>query len=170
MSKENYKICNLYAENIKKLKIADITPGDNVVILEGKNKQGKTSTLDSIAYALGGTKMLPQKPVREGEENAIIKIDIGDYVITRKWTTPDKSTLKVETKNGMKPQKPQNFIDDLMGNLAFDPLEFLNMDKKKRIEVVKSITGLNFDDLEEKHTENYEARKNFNRDMKKIES
>lgn len=165
-----YKIMNLHVENIKRIKVADISPEGNVVVLEGKNKQGKTSALDSIAYAFGGTKLIPKEPVRAGEKNAIVKADIGDFTVTRKWTSPDRSTLKVESKDGMVASSPQNFLNDIIGNLAFDPLAFVTMDNKKRVEVAKSITGLDFSDLEAEYNTVFEKRRDNNREVQRLKA
>jgi len=39
------KIVELRSENFKKIKAIDITPKDNLVLISGKNAQGKTSVL-----------------------------------------------------------------------------------------------------------------------------
>ena len=49
------RIISLQAENIKRLKAVEITPEGDIVVIAGRNGQGKTSVLDSIWYALGGS-------------------------------------------------------------------------------------------------------------------
>ena len=49
------KINKLEIENVKRVKAVAIEPTQNgLTILGGNNNQGKTSILDSIAWALGG--------------------------------------------------------------------------------------------------------------------
>ena len=61
------KINKLEIENVKRVKAVKIEPTANgLTILGGKNYQGKTSVLDSIAWALGGEKFRPSEPQREG--------------------------------------------------------------------------------------------------------
>ena len=43
--------------------------GRRVVLIGGRNGQGKSSVLDSILAALGGAKALPSEPVRRGAES-----------------------------------------------------------------------------------------------------
>ena len=51
------KINKLEIENVKRVKAVAIEPTANgLTILGGNNNQGKTSILDSIAWALGGNK------------------------------------------------------------------------------------------------------------------
>ncbi|MFA6325418.1 MAG: AAA family ATPase, partial [Candidatus Paceibacterota bacterium] len=63
------KIIQLKSSNIKRLKAIelDIDEKQNIVMITGKNGQGKTSILDSIWYALGGKKAVQDKPIRDGE-------------------------------------------------------------------------------------------------------
>lgn len=46
------KIIKLTSENVKCLKAISIEPDGNLVIIGGKNGAGKTSALDSIAFAV----------------------------------------------------------------------------------------------------------------------
>ena len=57
---ESIKINKLEIENVKRIKAVKIEPTANgLTIVGGKNNQGKTSVLDSIAWALGGEKYRP---------------------------------------------------------------------------------------------------------------
>ncbi len=59
------KINTLELENVKRIKAVKIEPAKNgLTIVGGKNNQGKTSVLDSIAWALGGNKYKPSNPER----------------------------------------------------------------------------------------------------------
>lgn len=124
------KIVSLVAENVKRLTASrDHTHwqhgGDH-----RENGQGKTSVLDSIWWALSGLSNVQGKPIREGATEARIKLDLGEIVVTRKFT--DKgSTLKVESADGTPFKTPQAMLDDLMGALLFDPLALARMDAKK---------------------------------------
>lgn len=75
------KIIKLAAENIQRLKAVEITPPGHVVKITGKNEQGKTSVLDSIMYALAGTKSLPEQPIRQGESKASIRVELDDGLL-----------------------------------------------------------------------------------------
>ena len=61
------KINKLEIENVKRIKAVKIEPTQNgLTIIGGKNNQGKTSVLDSIAWALGGDRFKPSQAAREG--------------------------------------------------------------------------------------------------------
>lgn len=157
-------IIEMTAENIKRIKAIKIVPKGNAVILEGKNAQGKSSALDCIAYALGGKKLIPDNPIREGQETAFIEIKLGDYTITRNWTAKN-TYLKIENKDGFQSKNPQNMLDAVIGDLSFDPMAFCNYNNAKRIEILKKITKLDFSDLETTFKAAYEKRTNVNRQL-----
>ena len=61
------KINKLEIENVKRVKAVKMEPTANgLTIVGGKNNQGKTSVLDSIAWALGGNSFKPSEATREG--------------------------------------------------------------------------------------------------------
>lgn len=76
-------ITRLTAENVKRLVAVSITPDGHVVTIGGKNGAGKSSVLDAIAYALGGASLVPPEPIRRGQAEATIRVDLGDLVATR---------------------------------------------------------------------------------------
>jgi DNA repair exonuclease SbcCD ATPase subunit len=142
------KILGLQVENYKRLKAVEITPDGNSVIISGKNGQGKSSLLEAIWVALGGKKYLPEKPIREGEERAVLRLDLGDLVATR-IITPKGDRLEVANKEGAVFRSPQAILDSLIGKLSFDPLEFARgnsaQDKRRRLETLSEIVELDFD-------------------------
>lgn len=126
------KIVELKAENIKKLKAIEVRPQGNTIVISGKNGAGKSSALDAIWFALTGKDSMKQtsKPVREGAQGAKVEIDIGDYVVTRRWTSNANSYLYVENKEGKEQNSPQTLLDSFIGDLSFDPLQFSRLDAK----------------------------------------
>ena len=61
------QISALEVENTKRVKAVRIDcAGKNLVVIGGRNGQGKTSVLDAIAYALGSNYMKPSNATRDG--------------------------------------------------------------------------------------------------------
>ena len=61
------KINKLEIENVKRIKAVRLEPAQNgLTVIGGNNNQGKTSVLDSIAWALGGEKYRPSEAARAG--------------------------------------------------------------------------------------------------------
>jgi hypothetical protein len=159
------RVNELHVQNIKRIKVVDITPKEDVVVVEGKNRQGKTSTLDSIAYLLGGKELIPTDAVRKGEERASIRAVVGDYEITRTWSNPYESTLKVKAKEGKAIASPQTFLDERLGSASLDVLNFVNLQKEKRVALFTKITGLDLAAKKAERKKLYEARALENRDI-----
>lgn len=167
------KIIKLKAENYKVLKAITITPKGNTVVISGKNGQGKTSTLDTIWAALSGGEAgkKNKKPIREGEDYAIITLDLGDLIITRKWTSNEKSYLTVENKEGASFKSPQSILDSLVGRLTFDPLEFANLKNKEQLNALLETIdlGIDLDIVAARRVSIFSERTNINREVKRLE-
>ena len=146
------KIIELKSENIKRVKAVEIIPKDNVVIISGKNDQGKTSILDSIWYALEGKASLKDTPmpIRKGEMKAEVKLTLDDFMVTRNWTANDKSYLKVTNREGLVYGSPQELLDSFIGRLAFDPLEFAQMKEKDQRDLLLKLVNVDIDSFDSK--------------------
>lgn len=166
------KIIELNAANVKRLRAVDITPDPHVQVITGRNGQGKTSVLDSIWLALGGgaASKGTTRPVRDGEDSATVRLDLGEYVVTRTWAG-EKSTLKVESADGAKFSSPQSLLDGLVGRLSFDPLAFTQMPAREQRDALLSLVDLPFDpaELDRRRTDLFEERTRIGRDGKQLD-
>src|SRR6202035_4916542 len=136
------RIYELRAENFKRLSAVTIRPDGSVIIISGKNGAGKSSAIDAIAVAIGGKKAAPAEPIRKGQDKAEINLDLGRYKVRRTFhrdadTGETRSALYLEQADGTRPRSPQAMLDDLMGELAFDPLDFLRKPAKDRFDTLK---------------------------------
>lgn len=166
------KIVNLQAENVMRLKAVEITPEGAVVLVGGNNGEGKSSTLNAMWLALGGgsASKAIARPVRDGADEAVVRLDLGDIVVTRKWKG-GKSSLTVESKDGAKYASPQTILDKLVGKLAFDPLEFAQYPADKQREILLSLVDLPGDpaDLDAKRKGLFDQRTDVNRQVKQLD-
>lgn len=160
------KIIKLTAENVKKVAAVEITPKGNVVKISGKNGQGKSSVLDAIWWAVAGASHIQAQPIRKGQERAIIRLDLGELVVERKFTEKG-TTLVVESAEGARFGKPQTVLDELIGALAFDPLEFARMAPKDQRQALLKLVKLDVDPdvLDGKRARAFDERTDVNRDI-----
>ncbi|QPZ39730.1 AAA family ATPase [Paramicrobacterium chengjingii] len=167
------QIVSLKAENYKRLKAVEINPEGNVVFVGGRNAQGKTSVLDAIWAALAGgeASRATQQPIREGQDSAVVRLDLGDYVVTRRWTKDDAGTLTVESADGAKYSSPQKLLDEVIGTRAFDPLAFTRLSAKDQVAALTSLVDLPFDpdELTREAKGVFDTRTEVNRDAKRLE-
>jgi len=160
------KIVKLQAENVMKLKAITIKPDGNIVKICGENGAGKSAVLDSIMMALAGGKTIPNKPIREGEDNAKIVVQLdNDIVIERTWDG-NKTFLLVKSKDGSQFGSPQKMLNQLIGNLSFDPLEFSRLKDKKQVQMLMDLLKIDFEDLDKQragcYSERTEAKRHLN--------
>jgi len=163
------RIVSLQAENFKRLKAVEITPDGNTVIVSGKNAQGKSSVLDAIWAALAGKDGAVDRPIREGERKARVRLDLGDVVVTRKWSG-ERTSLEVTAAGGAKFPSPQRMLDDLIGSLSFDPLAFATMDPRKQRQTLIDLVPEDAAELQriaEERKATYDARTDLNREAKR---
>ncbi len=165
------KIISLQSENFKRIKAVEITPDKdgNLVMITGRNEQGKSSVLDSIKAAMGGKDAVPKEPIRRGTKSAKIKLDLGDMVVERKFSAGN-TYLKITAKDGTEVKGPQQLLDKLVGKLSFDPLEFMNLKAENQLKILKDLAGLDFTAIDQKKTERYEARTETNRELVSIKA
>lgn len=165
------KIISLQAENIKRIVAVRIDPKGNLVHLTGKNGSGKTSTLDSIWWALAGLRNVQKAPIRTGQETARIKVDMGELIATRTFTRLEdgsfSSTIAVESADGARATKPQDLLNSLLGSLTFDPLAFANSEPKEQFNTLKQfVPGVDFAKLDGLNLADKEKRTTINRQAK----
>jgi len=187
------KIVRLQSENVKRITAVDIAPDGNLIVIGGKNGMGKSSVLDSIAYALGGQALVPTEPIRQGETEAKVVVHLEELTITRKfkrdphWSCgahspddpmhadcvlsfgPTTSTLVVTNKDGAKYPSPQNVLDRLLSGLTFDPLAFAHSVAKDQASVLRSLVGIDESELNKQRALAFALRTDLNKQFKQQE-
>lgn len=143
------KIVKLTAENFKRLVAVEITPEGNTILITGKNEAGKSSVLDAIMSALCGKRYDPPKPIREGQERAEVVVETENWIIKRTWTAKGGGSLTVKNAEGLTASSPQALLDKIVGEIAFDPMNFITCDPKKQRTTLMELVGLDFNDIDE---------------------
>jgi hypothetical protein len=158
-------IVELRASNVKRLRAVTIRPDQhgNLVVLGGRNGQGKTSVLDAITMALGGKDACCPEPLRRGADHGEVVVDLGELVVRRTFTAGGGGTLVVSNKEGARFQSPQTMLDALVGKLTFDPLAFSRETGKRKAEILRDLLGLDFAGLDQQRAAIYADRMAVNR-------
>lgn len=169
------RIVQLTAENFKRLQAIEITPSGDMVTIGGKNGAGKSSVLDAIWVALVGKSVAPPKPIRNGEQVCRIVLNLGEIMITRRFSISEKNgevtdTLKVIDADGKTFPSPQRVLDALMGAVGFDPFGFVQMKADDQAETLLAMVPLeiDIDDYAEKDKADFETRTAVNRRVKEL--
>lgn len=163
------RITHLEVQNIKRIRAISCELKDGVVVIEGDNRQGKTSLLDSIAMALGGKELVPEKPIRDGEKEGYVKVVMDDIEVVRHWKNPYESRLVIKNVDG-EPivTKPQSFLNERIGQNTLDVMNFINMNHGEKVRFFQGITGLDLDKLRDQREAAYQDRRDFNRQITQV--
>lgn len=167
------KIVELRAENIKRLTAVSIRPDGNLVEITGKNGHGKTSVLDSMWWALEGQKNIQTTPIRRGATEARVRLDLGELIVTRTFRAREggdyTTSITVEKADGARFPSPQKMLDDLLGELAFDPLAFTRMKPTDQLETLKRfVPGVDFAAIKSANEADYQKRTSANKRAKEL--
>ncbi|MFW6030154.1 MAG: AAA family ATPase [Halanaerobiales bacterium] len=138
------KLMSLVAENFKKLKLVELDFDESgVVKISGRNKQGKSTVLESLWVALGGGTETPEHPIRNGEDRAEIKLTFDDIVVKR-VITENSNRLIVTDVEGKKISSPQSLLNSLVTKIGLRPRAFVNADKNEQVEMLLEVIDLDF--------------------------
>lgn len=157
------KINKLEIENVKRIRAVKLEPTANgLTIIGGKNNQGKTSVLDSIAWALGGETFRPSEATREGSvipPNLKIVMNNG-LVVERKGKN---SALKVTDPSGQK--AGQQLLDSFVEKLALNLPKFMESSGKEKAKTLLQIIGVGeqLTAMNQEETELYNERQAIGR-------
>ena len=157
-SMEAMKINKLEIENVKRVKAVKLEPTQNgLTIIGGNNRQGKTSVLDSIAWALGGDRYRPSEAQRH--ESVIpptlhIVMNNG-LVVERKGKNSDLTVTDPTGKKG-----GQQLLNEFVEQLAIDLPKFLESSSQEKAKTLLRIIGVGdrLAELEKTEKELYNQR------------
>lgn len=152
------KINKLEIENVKRIKAVKLEPKKNgLTIIGGNNNQGKTSVLDSIAWALGGEKYKPSQAAREGSViPPSLHIVMNNGLIVER--NGKNSALKVTDPSGQK--AGQQLLNGFVEQLALDLPKFMESTGKEKARTLLQIIGVGdqLESLDKEEKELYNER------------
>ena len=133
-------ITALEAENVKRIKAVALTPAPTgLTLVGGNNNQGKTSVLDSLAWALGGDRFRPNAAQRDGAvAPAHLKVTLSNGVIVER--KGKNSTLTVTDPTGRR--SGQQLLNAFIEPLALDLPRFMEASDKEKADILLRIIGI----------------------------
>lgn len=152
------KISEFQLENVKRIKAVQCEPTQNgITVIGGKNNQGKTSVLDSIAWALGGDRFRPSQAQHEGSVvPPYIKITLSNGIIVERQGK--NSSLKVIDPSGNK--GGQQLLNEFIESFALNLPKFMGANAKEKADILLRIIGVGdrLFELEKEENEIYNSR------------
>ena len=131
------QIKRLEIRNALGIKEFEISP-EKITLIQGKNESGKTSILEGIERALYNRNRRVDF-VRKGEKEAALYIELDDGTKIDKKVTADGDTRSKVIKEGAVLPKPESMLKSLVGEYAFNPIDFLGKTDKEQTEILLSL-------------------------------
>lgn len=168
---DGMRLVEFAVQNVMKIKFAHIKPKGNVIVVGGRNGQGKSSLLQAIGFLLCGGELMPSDVIRTGQKTATIVGQIGPFKVTRYFNRKESdegrnsnrymTKIKVEGPHGEEYPRRQELLEMLLEQLSFDPLAFLRMDTKQQFATLKSMGTfeIDVDALDAEQAIDYEVRR-----------
>lgn len=162
------KISSLELENVKRIRAVQITPtADGLTVIGGRNGQGKTSVLDAIAWALGGNKLKPDNPNRDGGATpAKLHVELTNGIVVER--RGKNGTLHVTDTTGRK--GTQKLLNEFLSELALNLPKFLSGTDKERTDALLQTLGIDqqLAELDGQIKSAYQRRESIGRDAKRL--
>lgn len=169
--KPGLRIIRLKGSNLRCLKAFDIKPPAGIVVLAGKNGEGKTTVTDAIKMAIEGGSQDHKKAIRRGAKKAEISVEIGDtqpaFTVT-KIITGGREAVEVRPAGGEPIGSPQAFLDEFPSPLTFDPCELDKMKGSKRIATLMDLANLRepLEEIDKQRVQLYNERTEISRPLR----
>lgn len=180
------RILNYEVHNI--MRVSDLQlnmDGHHLVLIGGKNGQGKTSALSALLMALCGKRDFdfPEVALKDGENSGWVKVRLsGDSELhdetgftvelsyRRKRNGQAMESFRILDSTGDEAAEPRALLKRLYDLKAFDPLSFESAKPKDREQLIRKILGLDFEDLDFKREKLFSQRTAVNRSLKEDEA
>ncbi len=181
MKHEKLEITAVDVRGFKRISHVHIETEDhrNILLIAGKNRQGKSSLMDALDAAFTGGAAAPAEPIRQGDEATTIDVELNDglYKIQRTFKVGKEgksegkllTTLTVKGPDG-KLSSPQAWLDNLVAQRFLDPLEFLGKKPADQRKVLLQLIGVDLDALAAEHTAAFARRTEENRFLKQAQA
>lgn len=186
---EGLKLIRAEVKNFKSISHKIVEFNGRSAIILGKNGAGKSSLIQAITSPVN-SKMVPSKPIKDGEDNASIELKLSGsiggeeqtYNVEMHFTPRDKKgRIVITDEEGSKISETKSMVNSIVGNIGFDILEFINLGLtkdgkvskpgvKEQIDILKSFlpaeSRKKLFDLDNEKSTLYEDRAEINRDIK----
>lgn len=146
---EGLKSVFISAENFKNIEAKVVNISGKSIAIVGRNGGGKSSLIQVIKGTLDSSN-LPEVGLKEGtEEGRIIHRIAGrvdgeymEYTIEYYFSKKHESgRIKVFDQNMQEVKSPATIIKNVIGQVSFSPVKFLNEKKEKKLQIIKGLTG-----------------------------
>lgn len=150
---EGNVLMRMRMENVKRVRLIDLTFDQPLTVIGGDFSQGKSTYLSGYEWCFGGKAVIDLDPIQHGKQSGTILCELGDgqsvklrvrCLLQRVGESEWKRTIELEIPGYLTPSKVQDFLDKLAGEKSFDPMSFDGLDAPQQYEALRDLVG-NFD-------------------------
>ena len=180
------RVLRLEVHNILRVSDLDLNmEGHHLVLIGGRNGQGKTSAIKALLMALCGKRKMdfPEVALKEGEDEGWVKVDLsgdedlGDlkgYTIElgykRRRGGKIEESFRLLDSTGEEAPGPRELLESLFNLRAFDPMGFEQAKPKERAELIRKMLGLDFTEQDKEYQRIFTERTVANRQVKDLQA
>jgi len=169
------KISDVEVRNYMRVKRARLTLDGNTFVISGQNEAGKSSFVQAIEDAFGGSKFAPAMPIRKGASEAVILITVtdGSGRVLKAEVVHNAKTgrrLTVKDADGKAQSSPQSIMDAFWAETSFDPSLFLISKPADQKAMLMRLAKLDFAKLDAEYATKFSERTNVNRDVDRLKA
>lgn len=147
---EPVKIIGFRADGIRKLHAVEMKFAEKgLTAIKGKNKQGKSTVIDTVEWLLRGGKVLDRSAKNPEREKAEAELELGPYRIKR--TMSEKSTalsVRNVTTNEVEKGEVQNFLDTFINELTFNPRALADLTRVEKYKFCMKLYNIDFTEID----------------------
>jgi predicted ATP-dependent endonuclease of OLD family len=193
LDEQGLRILTAEITNFKNISYKEVEFNGKSAIIAGKNGAGKSAFLSALMSPID-SRVIPPKPIKDGEEKAEIEIEVGGilhgqsvkYKLAIYFSQANqKGRIVVYDEDGAKVEGGKTIIDSLVGNIGFDIFEFINKGKtpsgkpseaglREQIEILTSLMpqeGVEkLHNLDAEYNQKYAERTEINSECKRLEA
>lgn len=174
MEKEkSLKIIGISIVDFKKIRVAYIAMREKgIVVLEGKNLQGKSSAVEAVEYVFSPGAI--EGSVNDDAKKNRVVAELSDgRVIIKSKTTAGSPALKVyESKDSKAPLSKKDFgqkdVSKLFSPFSFNPLAFFNKTNTEQVKQLFKASGIDFTETNSEISQLEGGRTLINRQIKEF--
>lgn len=154
-------------QDFMRLETVEFEPRNGVIVICGKNDQGKSSLVTFMRAVLGGKYEFPDMPVRKGAKKSSGEIETDDFLWQWEFdpskASPNTVTVRDKAR-GRNVKGPQGFTRALFGQFALDLMRFHHLEPREQLEYAQSVmrdkdgNPIDFEEYESEYNDFYEDR------------
>lgn len=174
---EGHTLMRMSVENVKKVRLIDLSFNQPLTVIGGDFSQGKSTYLSGYEWVFGGKAVIDLDPIQHGKQSGTIVCEIGDgekvtlratCLLERVGESGWTRSIDLEIPGHMTPTKVQDFLDALAGKRSFDPMSFDVMKPDEQYETLRALVA-DFDFAGNQHSYDdvFKLRTDVNRDHKR---